>query len=110
MKFDEIKDLFEKMLESINYILKNDFYSNKYSVPQIKDKVEKWYSEFNTKKTLTTISVDDLQFIDWEITEVFDIYFKHETSKSNYTERLLYDFSILERYWKDEMLGGNKNE
>ena len=30
--------------------------------------------------------------------------------EENYTERLLYDFSHLEHYWKDEMLGVKNDE
>lgn len=109
MTFDKIKDLFENMIVALDFILDNDFYLNKYSVPQIKKIVEKWYSEFREKNTLKTISVEDLKFLDLEITEIFDVYFKNEPLKDNYTERLLYDFGALEGYWKDEMLGGNND-
>ena len=101
-----IKELFERMLEETNYMLDNDFYNEKYSLSQIKEKLETWYLAFKEKHTLKTISIEDLEFLDFEITEIFDIYFKDESLDDNYTERLLYDFSVMKRYWKDEMLGG----
>jgi len=104
MEFDNIKDLFENMIVTIDFILKDDFYSNKYSAPQIKVLVEKWYSEYREKNTLKIINVKDLKFLYLEITEIFDIYFENEWLKANYTERLLYYFGLLERNWKDEML------
>lgn len=106
MPNNEIRKLFDGMIESIDIILNSDFYPEKYSLPRIKKIVNSWYDGFKEKNTLTTIIVDDLQFIDWKITEIFDIYFETETKDKNYSERLLYDLSVLKKYWKDEMLGG----
>ena len=46
--------------------------------------------------------------MDLEITDFFDKYIKIESVKENYSERLLYNFSHLEKEWKSEMLGGKK--
>ena len=106
MDFNEIDSLFLKILSDIELIMKDDFYIEKSSLLKIKVIIKKWYDEFKIEKSLKTIDVKNLEFISLEITDLFDIYFKTESVTNNFVERLLYDFSILEKVWKDEMLGG----
>ena len=107
----DIKSYFDGVLENIDIMLKNDFYkeTDKIILKKIRSKIAKWYKIFKEKQTLIGISPQKLEYMDIEITDFFDKYFKIEPIKENYSERLLYDFGILEKRWKDEMLG-EKNE
>ena len=50
------------------------------------------------------INSNELKNIDLEITDFFAKYVETEPIEENYAERLSYDFSELESYWKEEML------
>ncbi len=108
----DIDSYFDGILENIDIILKIDFYKKKDKniIKSIRKKISNWYNIYNKKNTLIGISPKELEYIDLEITDFFDKYFKIESVKENYSERLLYDFGKLEKYWKKEMLGGKKDE
>jgi len=103
----QIDELFNDILESINEIIVSDVYTTKDSIPEIKEIIEAWYKEYNTKKTLKTITVTNLEFINEKIIDFFDKYIMIESTKENYAERLSFYWSILLHKWKDEMLGEN---
>ena len=107
----DINSYFDNVLENLDIILKNKFYNleNRGTIKEIKQKIINWYDSYKDKKTLKYISPKDLEYIALEITDLFDKFYEKEDIDKNYTERLLYDFSHLEHYWKDEMLGGKKN-
>ena len=105
----EIISFFNDTLEDIDDILKSDFYHDKANLKEIREKIERWYKNFIQKKSLVCIEPQELKQLDLDITTIFADYVATEPVKENYTERLLYDFGHLEKYWKDEMLGGNKN-
>lgn len=110
MKEREISSYFEGVILNINIILNNSFYQNKTSLNEIKNKVIKWYDGYKKYKTLKKIHPKELEKMDLEITDFFAQYVTIESIKENYAERLSYNFSELERYWKKEMLEGNLNE
>lgn len=107
----DIKSYFDGVLENIDIILQDRFYKleNKDTIKEIKNKINNWYNIYKTKKTLKFIEPKELEYIQLEITDLFDEYYIDEDIDKNYTERLLYDFSHLAHYWKDEMLGGKKD-
>lgn len=49
MPNNEIRKLFDGMIESIDIILNSDFYPEKYSLPRIKEIVNSWYDGFKEK-------------------------------------------------------------
>lgn len=103
----DIKSYFEGVLENIDIILQDSFYKqyNKDTIKEIRNKINNWYNSYKEKKTLKYIEPKELEYIQLEITDLFDKYYIDEDINKNYTERLLYDFSHLEHYWKDEVLG-----
>ena len=106
----DIKSYFDGVLENINIILENDFYTDKKNLKDVKILIEKWYKSYKEKKTLRGINPKELENIGFEITDFFDRYLTIESVKENYAERLLYDFGHLEKDWKEEMLGVKRNE
>ena len=107
----DTKSYFDGIIENIDIILTNDFYKleNRDTIKEIKQKITNWYDSYKTKRTLKYIEPKELEYIALEITDLFDKFYEKEDIDKNYTERLLYDFSHLEHYWKDEMLGKKKN-
>ena len=103
----DIKSYFEGVLENIDIILQDSFYKqyNKDTIKEIRNKINNWYKSYKEKKTLKYIEPKELEYIQLEITDLFDKYYIDEDINKNYTERLLYDFSHLEHYWKDEVVG-----
>lgn len=102
-----INKLFNNVLETIDLILTNDFYHQKGELLQVKEKVNNWFQDFSNTETLLTITPTDLEFIDLEITDLFDNYIQTESVERNYSERLSYYFGILKKEWKEEMCRGN---
>ena len=109
MEYKEIELLFTELVESLNDMLKNDLYTEKELINQIKEKVEIWLDSFKNSKSLTKIQLEDIQFLDLEIIDLQDKYIMIEPVLENYIERTSYNFGIHEKAWKDEMLGGKKN-
>ena len=107
--YEEINSFFIETLENMDNILNNDFYENKGNLIKAREKVQNWYDNFKNNKTLKNIEPKDLEFIDLEITDIFDEYIASEPVSENYIERLSYDFGHLEKYWKNEMLEGKEN-
>ena len=107
----DINSYFQGVLENINIILDNNFYSDddKKSLESVKLKIENWYAVYKEKNTLNGIEPKELENIGFEITDFFDKYVITESVKENYAERLSYDFGHLEKDWKIEMLEGKKN-
>ena len=108
MKIDsDVNSYFEDIIECMNCIHKSDVYDNneKENLNNVKKKIEYWYNSYLKSNTLKTINPNDIKYMDLEITDFFDKYIKIESVKENYSERLLYDFSHLEKEWKNEMLG-----
>jgi len=109
MDYKEIELLFTGLVESINDMIQTDLYTEKELINQIKEKVENWFDSFKNSKSLTKIKLEDIKFLDLEIIDLQDKYIMIEPVLENYIERTSYNFGILEKAWKDEMLGGNKN-
>lgn len=105
-----INSYFEGVLENINIILNNNFYSenDKKTLEYVKIEIDKWYKIYKQKNTLIGIEPNELKNIGLEITDFFDKYIITESLKENYAEKLLYDFGYLEKIWKIEMLGGKE--
>lgn len=108
-KENDIDLYFKGALKNIDLILNDNFYHNKEVLKEVRQKIQKWYDYYQNSGSLMNIDVKELEFLDLEITDFFTHYVETESIKKNYSERLYYDFSHLERYWKDEMLGGNEN-
>jgi hypothetical protein len=89
--------------------LNDKFYADVQSLPQVKNIIKNWYNDFKKDNSLTNISTKDLEILDLEVTEFFDKYIETEPISHNYSEVLSYYLSNLERYWKDEMEKGRKN-
>lgn len=104
-----INKLFCNIIKNIDLILTNDFYNQKGELLQVKEKINNWFQDFSETGTLLTITPTEVEFLDLEITDLFDKYIKVEPVKQNYSERLSYYYGILKREWKDELLGGKKN-
>ena len=102
---------FERVIECINSIHKSDMYdvNEKENLNNVKKKIEYWYNFYLKSNTLKEINPSDIEYIDLEITDFFDKYIKTESINENYSERLLYDFGLLMKEWKNEMLGGKNN-
>ena len=111
-KIRDTTSYFKGVLENIEIILNNNFYATKDKInfKKLKEKIESWYTVYNETNTLKGIEAKDLENIDLEITDFFDKYIIKEPVEENYAERLLYDFGHLEENWKQEMLGGNKDD
>ena len=104
MNYKEIEILFDGLIESLNDMLQTDLYTEKELINQIKEKVENWFDSFKKSKSLTKIKLEDINFLDLEIIELQDKYIMIEPVLKNYIERTSYNFGILEKNWKDEML------
>lgn len=104
---NDIDKLFMNILEILDCILTDDFYIENNNLSQIRQLIETWYDDFKIKNTLLTMRPEKIEFIDLEITDLFDCYIESESPTQNYSERLLYYFGNLEKKWKEEMLGGN---
>ncbi len=109
MDYKEVDLRFLKIFDNIDNIMSNEFYKDKGQLLKVREIFEQWYEEFKLKKTLKTISVKELEYLDLEITDIFDMYISTEPVKSNYAERLLFNLDILKEMWKEEMLGGKIN-
>ena len=105
MEDKEITNLFSKLLININKAQNDNHYSEKEQLNTIEIKVKKWYESYKETYSLKNIKIEDLNFIDREITDLFDKYISLESIENNYIEIMLYNFGLLEKYWKDEMLG-----
>ena len=105
----KIPEFFSNTIKNIDYILNDDYYQNKGNLREIKELIKKWFINYNETGTLKNISTEKLEYIDNEITSIFDKYISIESVENNYAERLLFDFGNLMQFWKNEMLGGNKN-
>lgn len=109
MNYNEIDLLFLKIFENIDNIMNSDFYKNKGQLLKVREIFEEWYSSFKEKQTLKVISTQKLEWVDLEITDIFDMYITTEPLKYNYSERLLFNLDVLKKMWKEEMLGGKKD-
>ena len=109
MNQEEINTLFIALIKDIDAMIEKDFYKEKQIIKEIKEKVQDWFNDFKISKTLNNITLENIKFIDEEITELIDKYIMIEPVEENHVERLSYDFGILERIWNDEMLGEKKN-
>ena len=107
----DVKSYFDGVLENLDVILQSDFYKleNRDTIKDIRNKINNWYHTYQDKNSLKDIEPKELEYLALEITILFDKFYIDEEIDKNYTERLLYDFSHLEHYWKDEMLGGVKD-
>lgn len=106
----ENEDIFIKIIEDIDNILNDNFYEAKESFLEMKKTIQKWHNDFKKSNTLKVIEPEILEQLDLMVTDYFDKYIKTESVKNNYAERLSYDFSTLEKNWKEEMLGGKQIE
>lgn len=104
MNYKEIEILFNGLIEALNDMLKTNLYTEKELINQIKEKVVNWGDSFKKSKSLTKIKLEDIRFLDIEIIELQDKYIMIEPILENYIERISYNFRILEKIWKDEML------
>ena len=102
----EINDLFQGIINTIDLVFLNDFYTETNSLVDVRKIIKKWYDDFKKYNTLTNIKAKDLEFVDLEITNFFDIYITNEPMSHNYTEILSHSISVLEKYWKDEINSG----
>lgn len=109
MDKDNLEMLFVSTLDSIDTIINNNFYTDKANIKEVRKKINDWYKNFKDTNSLKGITPEDLKYLDLEITDLFDKYLSSEPVKENYTERLSYNFSLLQHEWKSEMLG-EKNE
>ena len=105
-----IESYFDGVIENINIILSNDFYTDKNNLKKVRKIVGNWYKNYKENNTLKGINPKELEYIGLEITDFFDRYLIKESSKDNYSERLSYDFGHLELSWKEEMLGGKNSD
>lgn len=105
-----IEKFFESLINTINLILDNKFYEDKMNLENVKIMLEKWYVDYKNSNSLVHIEPDDIKIMDLDITDFFDKYIAEEPMEHNYTEILSYNFSELEKKWKNEMLDrGDKN-
>lgn len=106
---NKIEDLFTVVSKTIDDILKDDLYKDVESLVGVKEIIDSWYKDYKNQNTLKTIDPEDLKNIDAEITTVFASYISVEPIDRNYVEVLLHSFDQLEKEWKKEMLGDNKD-
>lgn len=104
MNYKEIHSLFDGLIDSIDYMLENNFYKERDIIFQIKGKILNWFEDFRVSKSLINITVEDIKFLDLEITDLFDKYIAVEDVLENYIERTSYNFGLLKKAWKDEKL------
>ena len=97
-----IDDIFITLIKTIDLVLDNDFYYDTEQLNKCKHIIEKWYESFKQNNTLTKIELNNLKFLDLEISDFFGKYIESEPVEHNYTEILTYYFSNLKRYWKNE--------
>ena len=103
----DIKKNFLNLEKYIDIVLNNDFYNNKMNLSKVNEIIIKWNNSFAEYGSLKRIDIKDLVFIHDEINDFCDEYITSESYNENYSEILQYNFSILERYWKDEMERSN---
>ena len=86
VKDRDIKSYFNGVLENIDIILQDNFYKleNKDTIKEIRNKINNWYNTYKEKKTLKYIDAKELEYIDIEITELFDKYYIDEDIDKNY--------------------------
>ncbi|MBQ8472347.1 MAG: hypothetical protein IJ501_02460 [Bacilli bacterium] len=108
MKEQEINKLFSVFLDTLNLVFDDNFYKNTPELQEIQKIMNRWYCDFKKEKTLINISLQEIQFLDLEITDFFDKYIETEDALYNYTEILSFNLSQLEKYWKDEVIERNK--
>ena len=101
-----ITELFNNIIDDIENIIENDFYGDKGEIRKVRGIILAWFDDFNKNGTLKNISRDDLVFVDLEISTIFGMYISSESVSDNFCERLSFDFSLLKKYWKDEIVGG----
>ncbi len=109
-KTRNINSYFEGVIENIDIILNDNFYQNKEALYDVKSRAIEWYDSYRKFNTLTNIDPNELKDMDLEITDFFAQYVAIEPVKTNYSERLSYDFGELEILWKKEMLGEDLND
>lgn len=102
----DITELFNNIIDDINNIIENDFYDDKGEMSKVREIILVWFDDFKKRGTLKNISRDDLIFADLEISTIFGMYISSESVSDNFCERLTFDFGMLKRYWKDEVVGG----
>ena len=68
----EINDLFQGIINTIDLVFLNDFYTETNSLVDVRKIIKKWYDDFKKYNTLTNIKAKDLEFVDLEITNFFD--------------------------------------
>lgn len=105
MDKDNLNMLFIQTLDCIDTIISNKFYNDKDTIKEIKKIINNWYKRFQETNDLKGIETEELEYLDTEITELFDKYISSESVKENYTERLSYNFGLLEKEWQSQMLG-----
>ena len=98
-----IRSYFVGVLKNIDIISKSDFYEDKQELLEIRNSIEEWYCDYKKNKSLKSINSQVLKDIDQTITDYFAVYVTKESADENYVERLLFDFSQLEHYWKSEI-------
>ena len=74
MNQEEINTLFIALIKDIDAMIEKDFYKEKQIIKEIKEKVQDWFNDFKISKTLNNITLENIKFIDEEITELIDKY------------------------------------
>ena len=105
MDKNNLNMLFIQTIDCIDTIINNKFYNDKDTIKEIKKIINNWYKSFQETNNLKGIETEELEYLDTEITELFDKYISSESIKENYIERLSYNFGLLEKEWQSQMLG-----
>lgn len=104
MNKQEINELFNILINTLDLIFLNEFYTDTLELKKVRKKINEWYNSFKRSGTLININPEDVKFLDIEVTNFFDKYIESEPVSHNYTEILSFNFGQLEKYWKDELI------
>ena len=94
MNQEEINTLFIALIKDIDVMIEKDFYKEKQIIKEIKEKVQDWFNDFKISKTLNNITLENIKFIDEEITELIDKYINTRLGVYFLTFLLIYDIML----------------
>lgn len=109
MEKNEIIKEFDVLIETVNDVLNDNHYKRSFDLlNNFKEFLNKWKKEYINSNSLKIIEVEKLNYYQIELSEFFTEYEEYDLEDNCYTEILTFHYTILLRYWKNEMQkGGN---
>lgn len=107
MDNNKIIEEFDVLIETANDVLNDNNYKGSFDLlSSFKDFLINWKKEYINSNTLKNIDVEKLSYYQLELSEFFVEYEEYDQEENCYTEILTFHYTILLRYWKNEMQKG----